>query len=121
MNVIGSRPTGWWRDRDGAVVRLVEGLRALADADRIDVTVIVDGRPIEGLGEGTHGRAEVLYAPGGRNAADDRIVALLEAHDDPSSLEVVTADRNLRERAEARGARVSGPSALLARIDRAAG
>ena len=24
MNVIGSRPDGWWRDREGAVRRLVD-------------------------------------------------------------------------------------------------
>ena len=32
MNVIGSRPDGWWRDRRGAMRRLVEELGALARA-----------------------------------------------------------------------------------------
>ena len=30
MNVIGSRPDGWWRDRDGAMRRLVDQVRAWA-------------------------------------------------------------------------------------------
>ena len=38
MNVIGSRPSGWWRDRDAAVRRLVERLDAIASADGCDVT-----------------------------------------------------------------------------------
>ena len=32
MNVIGSRPTGWWRDRRGAMTRLVEELGRYAEA-----------------------------------------------------------------------------------------
>ena len=32
MNVIGSRPDGWWRDRDGARARLVEELSSYARA-----------------------------------------------------------------------------------------
>ena len=27
MNVIGSRPDGWWRDREGAMRRLVDEIR----------------------------------------------------------------------------------------------
>src|SRR5687767_15566448 len=30
MNVIGSRPTGWWRDRQGAMARLVDELSGYA-------------------------------------------------------------------------------------------
>jgi predicted RNA-binding protein with PIN domain len=41
MNVIGSRPTGWWHDRPGAMQQLVHELQALDEP----VTVIFDGRP----------------------------------------------------------------------------
>jgi len=32
-NVIGSRPTGWWRDRPGAARRFTERVRATVTAD----------------------------------------------------------------------------------------
>ena len=45
MNVIGSRPTGWWRDRRGAMTRLVEELGRYAEATDEDVTVVLDSDP----------------------------------------------------------------------------
>lgn len=118
MNVIGSRPTGWWRDRGAAIRRFVERLGRLADADDAKVTVMIDGRPLDDLPEGEHGRVQVLYAKrGGRNAADDRIIEFLDSHADPSTLEVVTSDRDLIDRASRRGAHVRGPSSLLERLD----
>ena len=119
MNVIGSRPTGWWRDRAGATRRLVGSLRALAAAeDGLELTLVVDGRPVEGLAEGEHGPLLVLYAARrGPDAADDCIVALVAADADPSSLRVVTSDRALRERVRALGAEVVGTGALLRRLD----
>lgn len=119
MNVIGSRPDGWWRDRDAAVRRLLAGLRSLAAQGGTPVILVLDGRPIEELGEGRHAGVVVRYARrGGRDAADDRIVGLVEADDAPASLVVVTADRELRERVEALGASTSGPRDLLRRLDR---
>jgi predicted RNA-binding protein with PIN domain len=119
MNVIGSRPTGWWRDRDAAVRLLVERLQALAASSGDQVTLVVDGRPQAELPEGDHGGVRVLYAPrAGRNAADDRIVRLLDAEPD-TRVEVITSDRGLAERAAARGATVRGASWLLDRLDAA--
>ena len=116
MNVIGSRPTGWWRDRDGAVRRLVARLQKLSDRP---VTVVVDGRPLADLPEGEHQGVRVIYASRpGRDAADDRIVELLDAEQDAPAFEVVTSDRALAERVRSRGGRVSGPQELLARLDR---
>ena len=42
MNVIGSSPTGWWRDRRGAMTRLVEELGRYAEVAGEDVTVVLD-------------------------------------------------------------------------------
>lgn len=118
MNVIGSRPTGWWRDRDEAVRRFVERLRAFATPDGPCVTVVIDGRPVDGLPEGAADGLRVLYAArAGPNAADDRIVELVDAHAEPASLAVVTSDRGLAVRVEARGARVHRASWLLRRLD----
>lgn len=112
MNVIGSRPDGWWRDRDGAVRRLARRLTELVGPGR-RVTVVFDGGELPDLREGEHGGVVVFYAGRkGRDAADDRIVELVAAEPDPATVEVVTSDRDLRRRVEARGARVRGVSSL---------
>lgn len=115
MNVVGSRPDGWWHDRRAALLALVDAVRAAAaelDAERI--TVVCDGRgddePV-----GPDG-VEVLWAGGGPDAADDRIVRLLEQADDTAV--VVTADRRLRDRVRALGADVEGPRGFRAHLDR---
>lgn len=121
MNVIGSRPTGWWRDRDGAVRDLVARLRLLADVAQ-HVVVVVDGRPIAGLPEGDSGGVAVRYARRpGPDAADDRIVELVDSDPDPADLLVVTSDRDLRERVAVRGAQVLGSDTFLRRLDRLEG
>jgi predicted RNA-binding protein with PIN domain len=118
MNVIGSRPDGWWKDRDGAVRRLVARVQALARASGEDVTVVLDGRPLRDLPEGEHDGVTVRYARrGGRDAADDRIVELVGDDADPGDIEVVTSDRELSRRVRALGASISGAGGLLARLD----
>lgn len=118
MNVIGSRPNGWWRDREAAARRLVAGLQRLEAAGGDTVTVVFDGRPSGALPEGDHAGVKVLYARRrGPDAADDRIVELLAAAAEPRRWTVVTSDRSLRERSEALGASVVGAGAMLARLD----
>ncbi|MDP8970374.1 MAG: NYN domain-containing protein [Actinomycetota bacterium] len=117
MNVIGSRPDGWWRDRDAAVRRLLGGLQRLAAASGQAVTLVVDGRPLPDVAEGEHRGVKVLYAQrSGADAADDRIVETVATDGDPGSLQVVTADRALRERVQGLGADVAGPQQLLSRL-----
>lgn len=117
MNVVGSRPDGWWHDRHGAILDLVARIRDAAprlDADRI--TVVADGRGQDDA-PGIRGVA-LLWAGGGPDAADDRIVALLrDARDDTSRTLVVTADRRLRDRVREIGAAVEGPRTFLDRLD----
>jgi predicted RNA-binding protein with PIN domain len=114
MNVIGSRPTGWWRDRDGAVRTLLERLQRLTAHKLVDITLFVDGRPLSDVPEGVHLNVEVLYARrSGANAADDRMVEYMRAHDDPSLLTAITSDRVLASRVKAAGASVRGASWLL--------
>jgi predicted RNA-binding protein with PIN domain len=127
MNVIGSRPDGWWRDRDGAVRRLAARLQAFAAPRDTEVVLVVDGRPISGLPEGRNGAVLVRYARrAGRDAADDRLVELLEAADPGGghapdvrvgATVVVTADRELRARVSVLGAEVVGPHRLLTALD----
>jgi predicted RNA-binding protein with PIN domain len=114
MNVIGSRPDGWWRDRDGAVRDLVEGLDALAAGDEPQVVAVFDGRPLDLKAR----RVDVRFARrSGRNAADDEIVRLVEGDPDPASLRVVTSDAALAERVRALGAEVEGAGGFRRRLD----
>ena len=108
-NVIGSRPTGWWRDRAGATRGFLARVREAVDTGRLDppVTLVVEGRARAGAGEGNAAGVEVVHAPG---EGDDTIVAVAEAHDQAI---VVTADRRLAERVRATGAEVGGPTWLL--------
>lgn len=109
MNVIGSRPTGWWRDRPRAMRELVEELRRLGEP----VTVVFDGRPFEI--EDTGDVRVVFASRRGRNAADDDIAALAASADEP--LRVVTSDGELAERVRRSGAEVVGAGAFRARLD----
>jgi hypothetical protein len=117
MNVIGSRPDGWWRDRHGAMRTLVRRLEALATREDAPVTVVFDGRSFA-LGAECRD-VEVLFASrSGGNAADDDIVALVRASDSPAELTVVTSDDDLARRVRALGAEVAGAGAFRRRLDR---
>ena len=100
-NVVGSRPDGWWKDRPAAFRRLVDALAALDEP----WTVVFDGRP-------AFGDPRVEWA----RVADDRIVELAGADDEPSSLTVVTSDRGLIDRLRPLGVDVVGASAFRDRL-----
>ncbi len=109
MNVIGSRPDGWWRDRRGAMERLVRELEAVEG----EVAVIFDGAPFEIDGESV----EVVFASRrGPNAADDDIAARVAADRDPGSITVVTSDTELERRVREHGAQVEGAGAFRRRL-----
>jgi rRNA-processing protein FCF1 len=112
MNLIGSRPDGWWRDRPRAMRELIEELRGLGEP----VTVIFDGRPFELADSGP---VEVRFASRrGRNAADDDIARMVGDADEPQEWRVVTSDRELGERVRARGAQVVGVGAFRERLEK---
>jgi predicted RNA-binding protein with PIN domain len=118
MNVIGSRPDGWWRDRTAAMERLAAALDALARETGDEVTVVFDGRPRAIATE----RVEVRFARrAGRNAADDDIAALAAADAAPGSLNVVTSDADLAQRVAAAGARAVGAGDFRRRLENPAG
>ncbi|WP_405793563.1 NTP pyrophosphohydrolase [Streptomyces sp. NBC_01506] len=109
-NVVGSVPDGWWRDRRAAAERLrdqlvpvaEEGLPGAGAPGPVELVLVVEGRargvePVPGV--------RVESAPG---SGDDLIAELArDAGERPCV--VVTADRELRRRVEAYGARCVGP------------
>ena len=115
MNVIGARADGWWRDRAGAMARLAREVDALAAKDAGEWIVVFDGRPRQLDVEPRYVTVE-WSRRSGRNAADDRIVELVEAS--AGDCLVYTSDRELRGRLIALGAQVEGASALLRRLER---
>lgn len=116
MNVLGSRPDGWWRDRPAAMAGLTRRLDALATGEGVDVTVVFDGRPHRRV-EAAAETVAVGFAPGGPDAADREIVARLRADADPGSVIVVTSDRRLRNSVKAAGASSIPAGDLLRRLE----
>jgi predicted RNA-binding protein with PIN domain len=115
MNVIGSRPTGWWRDRPGAMRDLVDELEAFAGRDGDQVTVVLDGKPFDLEGEAV----DVLFASRrGPNAADDDIAAIVRDDPEPRAISVVTSDGDLARRVRDAGASVVGAGEFRRLLDR---
>lgn len=123
-NVVGSVPDGWWKDRPGAASRLLAQVSALAEggvsASLLDLpfarwwprwTVVLEGEARAAADVAGTGALDVVRAPA---SGDDAIVesarAAVQAGAGP--VVVVTADRELRDRVEALGAIVHGPSWL---------
>ncbi|OBI94335.1 NYN domain-containing protein [Mycobacterium sp. 1245805.9] len=104
MNVIGSRPDGWWKDRGAAMVALVERLDRWAAAQGEDVTVVFERPPATAI---TSSVVVVAHAPkAAANSADDQIVRLVRADTRPEEIRVVTSDRGLAGRVGALGASI---------------
>lgn len=115
MNVIGSRPDGWWRDRDGAMLRLVDLLERWAAAEGEEVTVVFERAPRPPIRSTV---VEIRHAPKPKaDAADDEIIRLLRADPQPTAVRVVTSDRWLADRAWAAGATVEGAELFRSRLD----
>ncbi|MFI1843727.1 NTP pyrophosphohydrolase [Streptomyces microflavus] len=108
-NVVGSVPDGWWRDRHGAAVRLRDALVPYAKDGLpglhgpVELVLVVEGAA---RGVASVAGVRVDSAPG---SGDDLIAELAAAADPERECVVVTADRGLRQRVEAYGARCVGP------------
>ena len=116
MNVIGSRPDGWWRDRGRAMAVLVNQLEQWASVEGDDVTVVFERPPSPPIDSSV---ITVAHAPkAAANSADDEIIRLIRADADPSDIRVATSDRALSERVQATGASVYPAERLRNLIDR---
>lgn len=100
-NVMGSAPDGWWNDPAAAATRLTQQIavwcRGREDAHRHDRLILVfDGRPVPAVSELAGGTLSIEFAPRpGRDAADDRIVGLVEDLFAGTAITVVTSDKGL--------------------------
>jgi SAM-dependent methyltransferase len=115
MNVIGSRPDGWWKDRRAAMARLVELVESWSATQTASVTVVFErplSPPIESAVIG------IAHAPkAATNSADDEIVRLVKADPNPAHITVVTSDGTLVERIRHEGASAYPAAAFRSLIE----
>jgi len=115
MNVIGTRPDGWWRDRHAAMVRLVDLLERWAAADGDDVTVVFEQPPRPPI---TSSVITVAHAKRARaNSADDEIVRRIAEAGDAHDVRVGTSDGWLADQVRAAGASVEPSLAFRNALD----
>jgi uncharacterized protein YaiI (UPF0178 family) len=115
MNVIGTRPDGWWKNRRRALAGLVERLDIWAAADDLGVTVVFEhpmSPPIRSA------VVEIAHAPAAAaNSADDEIIRLIQADPRPAEITVVTSDGGLAGRVRDAGASVYPAASFRKLID----
>ena len=115
MNVIGTRPDAWWRDRHAAMVGLVQMLERWAAPEGEQVTVVFEQPPAPPIRSTV---IEVAHAPRPRrDSADDEIVRRLLADTEPGTVRVVTSDRWLVDRVHATGATGQPASSFRALLE----
>ncbi len=97
---MGATIRGWWNDPPAAQAHLAAAIaRWCREHDDDRVVLVFDGRPVEAAAQQAGGNLAVEFAPRrGRNAADDRIVDLVDEMFIEPDLTVVTSDKGLIER-----------------------
>jgi predicted RNA-binding protein with PIN domain len=96
-NVMGATIRGWWNDPAAAAVRLAAAIALWCrDHPEDRVVLVFDGKPNDGVRQQAGGNLRVEFAPRNvRNAADDRIVELVDGLFVEPDLTVVTSDKGL--------------------------
>jgi predicted RNA-binding protein with PIN domain len=115
MNVIGSRPDGWWNDPDEAMRDFAAALDDHAGNTGKAITVVFDKDPGR-LPETSH-LDVVIARRRGPNAADYEIEQLVAGEEDPQHLRVVTSDRDLADKVRAAGAKVESSGRFRRELD----
>lgn len=119
MNVIGSRPDGWWKDRHQAMLRLTRQLERWAVADDQRVTVVFEKPPSPPISSQV---IDIAAAPrAGANSADDEIVRLVRIDEHPADITVVTSDITLAARVRDVGANTYPASGFRGLIEEISG
>jgi predicted RNA-binding protein with PIN domain len=106
----GKDRSQWWTgSRRRELLERVSGFDTDADADA-EVWIVFDGPDDSGATSGSSG-PHCVFA----DSADDWLVDRVRRAEDPAEIAVVTADRQVADRARGRGARVVSPKDFLAR------
>ncbi|HWB68915.1 MAG TPA: RNA-binding protein [Solirubrobacterales bacterium] len=116
MNVIGSRPDGWWRDRGGAIESLAGKLERWAQETGERVTLVLERPPSPPPAVSA---IALEWAPRpAPNSADAEIVRRLPGWlGEGEDVVLVTSDRELADRAAALGAAIEGSSGFRRRLE----
>lgn len=118
-NVMGAGADGWWNDPVGAAARLAQSVAEWCRDHDDPVVLVFDGKPQPAVEAAGGGNLTVAFARRpGRDAADDRIVELVEErYGDEPALTVVTSDRGLAARLPP-GVAVEGAGRFRGRLAR---
>jgi uncharacterized protein YaiI (UPF0178 family) len=92
------------------MTKVVAALDDFAATTSDSIVAVLDGQPFEL----EVSAIEVVFAPGGPNAADAEILRLLAFQEKDCT--VVTSDRDLGDRARALGAKVMGAGEVRSRL-----
>jgi predicted RNA-binding protein with PIN domain len=115
MNVIGTRPDAWWKDRHRAMVGLVDLLERWVARTGEDVTVVFEQPPRPPIRSSV---VVVAHAPKPRrDSADDEIIRMLREIPEPGLVRVVTSDSWLGQRVRATGATVEAAAAFRTQLE----
>ncbi len=116
-NVMGAGADGWWNDPVAAAARLTQAIAEWTRRHDDPVTVVYDGKPERRVSDLAGGTLRVEFATRtGRDAADDRIVEIVEdVYATEPDLRVVTSDRGLAARLPP-GVDVEGAGAFRSRL-----
>ena len=116
-NVMGAGADGWWNDPVAAATRLAQIVAEWASGHDDQITLVFDGRPEPVVAERAGGNLTVDFARrAGRDAADDRIVELVDGgFADTPDLTVVTSDKGLVSRLPP-GVAIEGAGAFRRRL-----
>ncbi len=95
-NVMGAGADGWWNDPPAAAGRLAQQVAEWCRSHDDPVTLVFDGAPVEAVALKAGGNLGIEFAPRRkRDAADDRIVELVDELYVEPDLRVVTSDKGL--------------------------
>jgi predicted RNA-binding protein with PIN domain len=95
-NVMGAAADGWWNDRPAAATRLAQQVAEWCRTHDDPVALVYDGAPVASVAVKEGGSLRIEFAPRPRrDAADDRIVELVEELFVEPELRVVTSDKGL--------------------------
>jgi predicted RNA-binding protein with PIN domain len=115
MNVIGTRPDAWWKDRHAAMVKLVHLVEHWAAPTGEAVAIVFEQPPSPPISSSV---IEVTHAPRPRrDSADDEIMRRLTSDADPAGIRVVTSDRWLADRVHTAGASVEPAESFRKRLE----